>query len=96
MIAQPRITLTPEYNLKRLRREIAGREDETILVVGTGEKHRKLLNRLAREMPNVLRGFDENTREHLAYINPDGDPLAWRHDEPGRAPVVTSMYAPQL
>jgi hypothetical protein len=62
----------------------------TFLVVGVGARARRLIDKLAREVPNVMQ-VPSSGEEHVAMVNPYASgPLAWGHDSPGKAPVIES------
>jgi hypothetical protein len=96
MSQAPRIVITKRTTWPRLFAQIEERSGETLLITGTGARARRLEERLALEVPNVLLGRSPDGLEYLAYVNPDGPPLVWRHDERGKAPVVVPAHLPHL
>jgi hypothetical protein len=91
MPRQP-ITLTPDYNWTRLKRDIVARLYESFIIVGRGARHhRRLLERVLREIPealdiSMLPGF--KPWEYAVLVNRSAEAISWSPSEPGKPPVV--------
>jgi hypothetical protein len=101
--SQYRIVLTRDYNWRRLVREVAERGDEPVLIIGVGARARRLLDRLAREMPGVMRSLHvSEDGEHEAFVNFHAadwlnvpkDGMYWISKTRGRPPVVNRWARP--
>ena len=88
----PQIVITPDYNWKRLRREIDARPpDKSFVIVGLGARARHLIARVLSEFPEATRipmHIPLNPREHAVLMKRDKRVLAWGHDKPGKPPIV--------
>ena len=108
MIRQDRITQETTHRIQIARRttwerllsQIRERGDEPVLVVGVGERARRLLDRLARDMPGVIRSLHiSEDREHEAFVNFHADDWPnvprdgtfWLSKTRGQPPVVNRL-----
>lgn len=87
---QRRLLISRKTSYERLLAQVDERSGGPGMIVGTGARARKRLDRLHRERPNVVdRPWTLDGREHIAFFRDDSATvIAFGHDEPGRPPVV--------
>jgi hypothetical protein len=73
-----RIILSQRTTRKRLGELVAARQGRTLAVVGKGARHRRLLDWLAGELPNVEVYGPTPSSEYVAHVNRDPSrPIAY-------------------
>jgi hypothetical protein len=95
---EARIVISRGTTYDRLREQVADRLGGIVIIIGMGERPRKLLDQIQHEFPSVVSGESPDGREHIGVLH-DGSlsAIAWHRDEPDKPPVfeVNPLADPQ-